>query len=816
MPAINYDNHVAITRDIFWVGFYDEEANLHCNPYLLVDDNESVLIDPGSIPHFPIVARKVIDLINPKQISAIVLSHQDPDVCGNLAVMEDVIGRRDLKIVAHSNSLRLIRHYGLASEFYAVDEHDFTLTLASGRVLKFIFTPFLHSPGAIVTYDEKTRSLFSADIFGAVSRDWHIFATGSFTEPMAVFHQLYMPSNRILKHCLEQFESLALDRILPQHGSVLEGEQIRQGIAFLKSLPCGIDLLEGEMQDNIADLGARNLHDVQNINRELIEKALRMRCVSYLSQVKAKLLTETIYEIDSSKKNLQLNARELVKKQELIQRQKEELQKKNRELLDMRGLLEELVEERTAQLERTIDELKESEERYRAMFSDSNTAMLLINPDDGRIVDANEIAATYYGWTRRELQAMNIADINVLDEQAIIDEMDSARKEQRGHFQFRHRNAHDEIRDVEVHSSPVTLHGRHLLYSIVHDVTERKKTERALWESEETARALLNASTESAFLIDLRGRFIALNEVTARRLGKSVDELLGKQVFEYITAKSTGARRKILDQVIATGQPARMKDERDGMVLDNRLYPLFDSEGKVNRVAVFSRDISEQVHSEKRIAASLREKEVLLREVHHRVKNNLASIISLLSLQADQTSNPEIITALADCRDRIKSMALIHEKIYRSENFAQIELKGYVESLGKRLLLALNSSDGGVRLIYDLEDINLELDQAIPFGLILNELLTNAFKYAFPSGHGIIRVKVHRTDEREIELIVHDDGIGIHEHENIRDFESLGLSIVTNLTENQLEGILEFYNDNGACFIIRWPEDQNDGEEDDA
>lgn len=244
MPVPDYDSHVAITKDIFWIGFYDEDANLHCNPYLLIDEDECILIDPGSIPHFPIVARKIIDLVNPNRISAIVLSHQDPDVSGNLAVMEDIIGRDDLKIVAHSNSIRLIRHYGLSSQFYAVDKHNYQLVLESGRKIQFQFTPFLHSPGAITTYDCSSKSLFSADIFGAVSQDWRLFATKDFTSPMGVFHQLYMPSNRILKSCMEKFEQMDITRILPQHGSVLEGDQVQEVIDYLKQLPCGFDLEE--------------------------------------------------------------------------------------------------------------------------------------------------------------------------------------------------------------------------------------------------------------------------------------------------------------------------------------------------------------------------------------------------------------------------------------------------------------------------------------------------------------------------------------------------------------------------------------------
>lgn len=243
--TLDYSNPVPITREIFWVGYYDDAARLHCNPYLLIDDQDVVFIDPGSIPHFPVVMRKVMDVVNPEEITYVVAQHQDPDVCGNLAVVEDVINRNDLKIVAHSNCIRLIRHLGLRSEFYATDEHDDRLRLKSGRELRFLFTPYLHSPGAIVTYDAKSGSLFTSDIFAAISRDWSLFAEGDFLSPMDPFHQTYMPSNRILRHCMERFERLPLQRILPQHGSVLEGEHVGQAIAHLKSLPCGIDLVEG-------------------------------------------------------------------------------------------------------------------------------------------------------------------------------------------------------------------------------------------------------------------------------------------------------------------------------------------------------------------------------------------------------------------------------------------------------------------------------------------------------------------------------------------------------------------------------------------
>lgn len=244
MKRYDSNDTIAITRDIHWVGFYEQSSKLHCNPYLLIDEEEAVIFDPGSIPDFPVIMRKVIDLVNPNQISLVVASHQDPDVCGNLAIVEDVIEREDLKIAAHTNTIRLIQHQALTSEFYPVEKNDYSLSLKSGRTLKFLFVPFLHSPGAIVTYDTKSKSLFSGDIFGAISEDWDLFAGKGFPENMQSFHQAYMPANTHLKQAMERFEAMDIDRICPQHGSVIEGDQVQVAIDYLKQLPCGLDLIE--------------------------------------------------------------------------------------------------------------------------------------------------------------------------------------------------------------------------------------------------------------------------------------------------------------------------------------------------------------------------------------------------------------------------------------------------------------------------------------------------------------------------------------------------------------------------------------------
>ncbi|OGW77638.1 MAG: hypothetical protein A3I73_02200 [Omnitrophica bacterium RIFCSPLOWO2_02_FULL_45_16] len=237
----DFSEPIEISNGIYWVGFHEEGVGFQCNPYLMLDGEEAVIFDPGNTLDYPKVASKVFSIIDPDQISHIILHHQDPDFCSSAPLFESVISNPGLRIVTHSFSSLFSRYYGFSHGFYLVDRHKYELTLKSGRKLRFIHTPFCHSPGAIVTYDEKNKLLFSSDIFGSVSSSWNFFAGDDYQEDMKAFHLGYMASNRHVRMVMEQLEKLEIDFILPQHGSIIKKEQIQKNIDYLKGLQCGID-----------------------------------------------------------------------------------------------------------------------------------------------------------------------------------------------------------------------------------------------------------------------------------------------------------------------------------------------------------------------------------------------------------------------------------------------------------------------------------------------------------------------------------------------------------------------------------------------
>ena len=213
------------------------------------------------------------------------------------------------------------------------------------------------------------------------------------------------------------------------------------------------------------------------------------------------------------------------------------------------------------------------------------------------------------------------------------------------------------------------------------------------------------------------------------------------------------------------------------------------------------------------LAGSLHEKEVLLREIHHRVKNNMQVISSLLNMQADSVDDAGTRQALKESRDRVRSMALVHEKLYQSSGFARLDFGGYLRGLTAAIANANGSIAERVAIDYELEPLEVELDTAVYCGLVTNELISNAFEHAFPLNvPGRLRITLRREGERGVELEVGDDGAGLPEGLRIHGATTLGLRLITNLVERQLGGELtvESGPEGGATFRVRFTEPERD------
>ena len=272
------------------------------------------------------------------------------------------------------------------------------------------------------------------------------------------------------------------------------------------------------------------------------------------------------------------------------------------------------------------------------------------------------------------------------------------------------------------------------------------------------------------------------------------DERIGLNVSEH------GATTELLDMFRIMDSQSKTGD----MSLRVPVEPFTE----VGQIAEQYNCVMEALQKEAaKTESSLQEKELLLREIHHRVKNNLQVISSLLSLQSRTSKDEQAIEMAKESQNRIKVMALIHEKLYRSKDFANVEFNDYIKNLANDLFASYRVSASRISLKLEIEDLSLGIDTAIPTGLIINELVTNCLKYAFSKdSDGEIRISLRSLDDGQNELIVSDNGVGIPETLDIKNAESLGLRMITNLTERSLHGNVSINRNNGTEFKIIFKE----------
>jgi PAS domain S-box-containing protein len=349
------------------------------------------------------------------------------------------------------------------------------------------------------------------------------------------------------------------------------------------------------------------------------------------------------------------------------------------------------------------------------------------------------------------------------------------------------------------------------ILSVLEDITETKQVQEALLESEERYRLLFDAINDGLlvheFFDSSPGRILEVNSRLCSMTGYSKEELLGKKPPDLVDPDSItdgrDVRKKLNDQGFAVFE--RVFVTKGGLKIPVEVNShVFELKGKATILAV-ARDITERKVAERSIQASLREKDVLLKEIHHRVKNNLQVISGLLNLQAHHITGKRAKEIYKESQNRVKTMALIHEELYQEGNLASVGFREYIRQLATNLIRSYRTDPGSVMLDLKMADVDLVVDTAIPCGLIINELVSNALKHAFPKKGGCIRIEFDRKEGDEFHLVVADDGVGMPEELNFRETRTLGLQLVNILVE-QLGGTIDLEQGEGTEFRITFRE----------
>jgi len=541
--------------------------------------------------------------------------------------------------------------------------------------------------------------------------------------------------------------------------------------------------------------------------------------------------------------------------------------------------------------------LKESEQNYKILFEHSPHAIMLVDPMTGKALSFNKRALDMLGYSEEEFKEMKISDIDAAE----------TPEETKAHFDLILKNGHDrfetkmrtssgEIINVIASAHVINRSGQPVFLGSFEDITEILKYRRSM-------EVLMNATDDSMLLVNINGDIQVINKPGAERLFHDEKTIIGKNAYALLPPEIAESRKKLLDSVTEKGVPLHFEDHRNGMDIENHVYPILNESGIVERLAVFSRniteknvqqkkldmlyraieatqvgiticdtersiiyvngadarmhgysveeligqktsiykthkqipqkkltdmplkdgwvresinidrdgrpfpvmlssvyikdaegstnamitvceDISELKDDENRLRQALAQRETLLQEIHHRVKNNLNVIQSLLSLQASQSYDKDTKDVLDESQRRVRAMSMIHERLYRSSDLSNINFSEYIGSLAKELFDGYSTSNKNIEFNIEIPDIPVDIDIIIPCGLIVNELITNALKYAFPNNaKGKLFIGIEYDENKLPFLLVRDNGIGLPKGFDMDECDSLGMKIITALSE---------------------------------
>lgn len=380
---------------------------------------------------------------------------------------------------------------------------------------------------------------------------------------------------------------------------------------------------------------------------------------------------------------------------------------------------------------------------------------------------------------------------------------------------FVHKNIDKQGNEIyrEVYLHPIYSGKEVVEVSVIaNDITERIENEQQILKQSAKLKAIFESGTQLMWTITKDLKLTSFNQNYASaihdlydfypQVGKSIRELSNNQTIPYEPLWNEKY------DLAFKGFPVEFTSERT-LLNGNKvyrqyyLYPIENNNNEVEEVSGIGFDITENKINESKIIQSLKEKEILLKEVHHRVKNNMQVISSILNLQSSYVKDTYALNLLKECQNRVKSMAFIHESLYQTKNFESVNFSEYVTTLTKNLIHTYSVNTQKIKLILTLDKLFLNLDTSIPCGLIINEIISNSLKYAFPNDRdGIIFVTL-KVNRHKVMIEAGDNGVGIPDTIDIKETQTLGLQLVDTLIE-QLGGTLELDRTKGTKFIIEF------------
>ncbi len=480
------------------------------------------------------------------------------------------------------------------------------------------------------------------------------------------------------------------------------------------------------------------------------------------------------------------------------------------EIVGAMGVSRDISESKKAE-----QELRDSEERYRAIYNQAYIGIAKISLQ-GQFLQVNEQLCSILGYTNEELCQKVFIDITAPEDMKLTinfwdkflkGEIEKATIEKK----YLHKSGKIIYTNLTISMVKDSKGNLSHFISVFQDITERRKAEKEQHAQAAKLNAVFEAgshlvwTTDKDFCLTSFNKnfknFIQQQYKVPVSVGTSMIKgaIVSTDEYNDFWKKKNKAALSGIPQYFETNL---VDDSGNDVWYEIFLNPIYDENQKIVEVSGIGHDITEKILADEKIRQSLKEKEVLLKEVHHRVKNNLQVISSILNLQSSYVKDQNTLNILRESQNRIKSMAFIHESLYQTKDFSNINFSEYVVNLSQNLIHTYSNSFNEIKLKLDVQTIFLNLDLAIPSGLIINEIVSNAIKYAFVDNNeeNTISIVMHPQGDN-LKLIIEDNGIGLPEHIDFRNTESLGLQLVITLID-QLNGNIQIDNTKGTKYTI--------------